>query len=215
MTISLWAIFIIIGGICAFIFAKTVSNDAKNDYSIRDILSNNDDSEPVIIEKQIVEAPRQEYKEETNIYDEIIRKQQAQQTAQNQQIQENQQEQTSYNNAYSTTTHEDTPKHERSNYEQQVFYEKINDDACPYDKDENKDDDYFEDDDYEQEKPIKTVKKRRSLFDYVKTFWHGITFTIGIIICIYSFIGISTQVQTSNDAIIYSIWLLIGVILIK
>ncbi|MCD8378592.1 MAG: hypothetical protein LUB59_07390 [Candidatus Gastranaerophilales bacterium] len=55
----------------------------------------------------------------------------------------------------------------------------------------------------------------KSIFDYLKMFWHGITFIIGVFVCIYSLIGILYYIQTTNDAIIYSIWLLIGVILIK
>ena len=63
----------------------------------------------------------------------------------------------------------------------------------------------------------KVVKKSPllNLFGLVKTFWRGITFSLGALICLYAFYGVVAQAQTSNDALLYSIWLLIGVILIK
>ena len=57
--------------------------------------------------------------------------------------------------------------------------------------------------------------KKKGFTDYVKMFWKGITFSIGALITLYSFYGLTHFVQTSNDAILYSIWLLVGVILIK
>lgn len=221
MSGTFWLILAGVIGICVFVFTKTVSNDAKNDYRIRDILTNSKtvtkqeqpEEEPVAV----AAAPKQsfeEYQNEHNVYEELVAKQ----------------KQTSYS-SYSTTTHETESKKEPAQEkpkfdEEKVYYEKINDDACPYSKDD--DDDYYDEEpktiynnntEYknnfeESEQPL-FQKPRKNLFDYIKTFWKGITFTIGLLVCLYAFGGLAYNVQTSNDAIVYSIWLLIGVILIK
>lgn len=205
MSLSLWVVVVIVIAICTFIFTKTVSNDAANDFKLRDILSNSPDEEEN--EKPLKSAylPRgeesephqsyEEYEKQTgNIYEEIAKEE---------------------NNEFETTVHETEPeeteeteeKPDEQCYQEEVYYEKINDDACDVDED-------YEEENYCEVKQ-KPYPKKRSLFDYVKTFWRGITFTIGFLICLYAFFGIISQVETSNDAIIYSIWLLIGVILIK
>ena len=204
MSITFWIFLVIVLGICIFVFTKTVSNDAKNDYRLRDILSNSDDTVPEQKkEPEPVKNPQEYLEPEKNIYEEIAEKQAA----------------PNYD-GYSTQTHEtynqETVSQEEekekniSQPQEKVYYEKINDDACDIEED------YYE---AEQPKNIKYKPEqkpyRRSLFDYVKTFWRGVTFTVGGLICLYSAYGIVTQVQTSNDAIIFSLWLLIGVISIK
>lgn len=199
MSIQLFIVVVIIISICTIIFTKTVSNDAKNDFKIRDILSNNDESESV---KSIFEPVKsvneeksfEDFENQKNIYEEISEEQ-------------NKKEKQDYNTTIHSAQKQEEPEIDQ---EEDVYYEKINDEACSEEYNEK----YKEDDEYEQmlyKKPV----VRGSLFDYVKTFWRGITFTIGLLVCLYSVIGIAYQVQTSNDAIIYSLWLLIGVILIK
>ena len=209
MTFSFWIISALVIGICVFVFKKAVSNDAQNDYRLRDILSNVDEDD-IFADPKL----REPQKEAVPVYGNTEKE-----------------EEYSYSknystNTYSTTTHEQrTEKKE----EEKVYYEKVNDDACDdYSKndykttesytDEEENEDY-EDDDYTNqfEKGLKPQKQSlgRRLFDTIKTFWRGITFTIGLLVTIYSFGGLATQVQTSNDAIVYSIWLLIGVVLIK
>ena len=62
---------------------------------------------------------------------------------------------------------------------------------------------------------IKDKKIKKDVLQMIKSFYKGITFTIGILVCLYSLFGVIKFAQTTDDAIIYSIWLLIGVILIK
>lgn len=218
MSLSFWFILSAVAAICVFVFTKTVSSDAKNDYKIRDILANarseapkkETEEEPV----PVAAAPKQsfeEYQNEHNVYEELVAKQ----------------KEAGYQ-SYSTTTHEDEKDEEEHFFTQEkVYYEKINDDACP----ESETKDVYPDDDetetmsgkkysetlYDEidEDYIPKKKPYKSLFDYVKTFWKGITFTVGLLVCLYAFGGLAYNVQTSNDAIVFSIWLLIGVILIK
>lgn len=223
MSLSFWLILAGVIGVCVFIFTKTVSTDAKDDYRIRDILTNKkNETQKEEIEEPVpvAETPKQsfeEYQNEHNIYEEIAAKQ----------------NHSGYHSSYSTTTHisEDSNKNSNETYKQEnVYYEKINDDACPEEETKT----VYSNDTYEEEqgsfmdKKLKnsiykeedetlTPKEKpyKSLFDYVKTFWRGITFTVGLLVCLYAFGGLAYNVQTSNDAIVYSIWLLIGVILIK
>ncbi|MCR5265876.1 MAG: hypothetical protein K6E29_04700 [Cyanobacteria bacterium RUI128] len=217
MSLSFWFILSAIIGICVFVFTKTVSSDAKNDYRIRDILANAKSEapkpEPAEEPVPVAAAPKQsfeEYQNEHNVYEELVAKQ----------------KEAGYQ-SYSTTTHEDKKEEEQFFTQEKVYYEKINDDACPVEETK----DIYRDEEEPEIKPDKkysetlydevdedyTPKKKqyKSLSDYVKTFWKGITFTIGLLVCLYAFGGLAYNVQTSNDAIVYSIWLLIGVILIK
>ena len=207
MSISFLFFLAVIIAICVFVFTKTVSNDAKNDFRLRDILANSSD------EKDIVRKPQTRVKTEeatvenvyaNNIYEELANNKNNEQKTM----------------SYSTTTHEtpdETPKYNyeetQSKYSQEVHYEKINDDACT-EEEEDFDNDY-EESLYKIKAQKVTTKPSRNLFGYIKTFWRGITFTVGMLVSIYSFIGLAYNVQTSNDALIYSLWLLIGVILIK
>jgi hypothetical protein len=192
----------IILGLCIYVFTKTVSNDAKNDFRLRDILSNSEEKDSVLAKSQTIKDNINSTKEATvekvyanNIYEELAN------SSENQK-----------NNNYSTTTHNNSYEETTSRYNDDTYYEKINDDACP-----QEDKRIY----YEEEYISKNFKnqnynrKSKNLFGYVKTFWKGITFSIGALVCIYSFIGLAYNVQTSNDALIYSLWLLIGVILIK
>lgn len=224
MSTSFWILFLVIGGICGVVFAKTVSNDAKNDYKLRDILtnSNKEETESEVFTPQTKSAAETEEKpkpvhagiyEEKNIYEEIAQEQQLSYS-----YTTNTHSTNNYTSPQSSKVEENlnsTPKYES----EPVYYEKINDDACDIDEDEYIEEGYNEPKEFEGElKPKQNyakTKKSSSLFEYVKTFWKGITFCIGMLVCIYSFYGIATQVQTSNDAIVFSIWLLIGVILIK
>lgn len=225
MSGSFWLILAAVTGICVFVFTKTVSNDAKNDYRIRDILTNSKTvTKPEATEEKepaaVAATPKQsfeEYQNEHNIYEELAAKQ----------------KESGYS-SYSTTTHTTESKNESAQEkpkfaEEKIYYEKINDDACPYSKDDDDDDDYYEKEpkmtynsnntkyqkDFEEKEEPLYQKPRKNLFDYIKTFWKGITFAIGLLVCLYAFGGLAYNVQTSNDAIVYSIWLLIGVILIK
>lgn len=208
MSLSFWLLSATVVGICVFVFKKTVSNDATNDYRIRDILSRQEDEELSL--KKPTPQKEEQIPEPVGA---CVNKEYENSSAE--------QSYSYHTNSYSTTAHENTEETEP--VEEKVFYEKINDDACEnynkFDEEDLYEDDEYTDEDYteiDNEKSVhKPILKKRSLFDYVKTFWHGITFTIGILVCLYSFFGIATQVQTSNDAIIYSIWLLIGVVLIK
>ena len=204
MSISLLFVLTFIIAVCVFVFAKTVSNDAKNDFRLRDILANSTNETETPRKPQ----PRVKTEEATvenvyanNIYEEIVNNKEKEQQTIN----------------YSTTAHE-TPTYnteeETPKYNQEVHYEKINDDACPEDED-NYDSEY-EEALYKMKNPkFVPAKPSRNFFGYIKTFWRGITFTVGLLVSVYSFIGLAYNVQTSNDALIYSLWLLIGVILIK
>ena len=88
-----------------------------------------------------------------------------------------------------------------------VIYRIRCDEECICEYDENIEEDKNEKNEF--------YPKHRSLFDYVKTFWRSITFTIGVVICLCALYCLTAQIANSNDAVVYSIWLLIGVILIK
>jgi hypothetical protein len=213
MSLSILIPAIIIVSICVFVFTKTVSNDAKNDFKLRDILSNTQDNDtaetPVYNKQQTINSQEATVEKvyANNIYEELSKEET---------------NQTKYS-GYSTTTHDTgyEKREEKPNYNNNdTYYEKINDDACPDDDEKYIDEDEdYEDISYEKKTSPKKQKirpvKTRNLFDYVKTFWRGVTFTVGAIVTVYSFIGLAYNVQTSNDALIFTLWLLIGVILIK
>lgn len=219
--------------ISVFIFKKMITNDAQNDYKLRDILANTKEEEPEVQEelqhsfkfskeltkeKETYTPPKQEEAEKVyahNMYEEIGAKQETIQKP----------------SFYSTNTHETKTYQQplKPTYSQDTYYEKINDDACP--EYTSKEEDYSTtqynktyEDKYEEttdeveedtkETYIQTpTKPSRNLYDYVKTFWRGITFTVGMLICVYSFLGLT---QGSPDsALLYTLWLLIGVMLIK
>ena len=202
MSTSLWIIIAVITIISIIIFKKTVSSDAENDFKIRDILSGNsyeEETEPTpqpIKTQKNIEADY--LNPQKNIYEEIEELEHKQSTQQTQEYSQPKQE-------YSTQTHNEQEFHTETqdNYE----YSAQNSYKQPQSKT------MFEKEFQNIEKEYKTKKK--GLADYVKMFWKGITFSIGALITLYSFYGLTHFVQTSNDAILYSIWLLVGVILIK
>ncbi len=202
MSTSLWIIIAVITIISIIIFKKTVSSDAENDFKIRDILSGNSYEEepepnpqPIKTQKNI-EADY--LNPQKNIYEEIEELEHKQSTQQAQEYSQPKQE-------YSTQTHNEQEFHTetQNNYE----YSAQNSYKQPQSKT------MFEKEFQNIEKEYKVKKK--GFADYVKMFWKGITFSIGALITLYSFYGLTHFVQTSNDAILYSIWLLVGVILIK
>lgn len=202
MSTSLWIIIAVITIISIIIFKKTVSSDAENDFKIRDILSGNSYEEepeqtpqPIKTQKNI-EADY--LNPQKNIYEEIEELEHKQSTQQAQEYSQPKQE-------YSTQTHNEQEFHTetQNNYE----YSTQNSYKQPQSKT------MFEKEFQNIEKEYKVKKK--GFTDYVKMFWKGITFSIGALITLYSFYGLTHFVQTSNDAILYSIWLLVGVILIK
>lgn len=97
---------------------------------------------------------------------------------------------------------------------QKEIYSEVNDYK---EKNDNKADEGFNGayEIYENPKNIQNKKIKKDIIQMIKSFYRGITFTIGLLVCLYSLFGIIKFVQTTDDAIIYSIWLLIGVILIK
>lgn len=200
MSTSVWAILVIITIACIIIFKKTVSSDAENDFKIRDILSGNsyEEPEPIPQPEKIQKSVKEEYlNTQKNIYKEIEELEEK----------ESQKEQTQNysqtHNQYSTQTHN----------EQEKFHTETNKNYDYNTQNSNKQQTYFDKEFQNIEKEYTT--KKRGFSNYVQMFWRGITFTIGALISVYSFYGLTHFVQTSNDAILYSIWLLIGVILIK
>ena len=201
MTTSLWIIIAVVSIVCIIIFKKTVTNDAENDFKIRDVLSRpdlseeensltetfNNEVEPQSIQKPMSqEMNKQLYTEPENIYENLQKQQ--------------------YEAEYKTNIHEETVMEKSLNHSyQEQKSDKEDDDSIHYDKDFS----------YEIKKEKTPVKKKNNMFDYVRIFWRGITFAIGVLVCLYSLLGLTHYVQTSNDAIIYSLWLLIGVILVK
>ena len=212
MSIKLMLRIITILAICIYIFKKTVSGDAENDYRLRDILANSDkDDEELTTEKPSLNL-NSGYNEKAlseNVYEELEKEQTS-----NVQVVEKTQEKSEFNN-YSTQTHE------TQNYSSDVYYEKINDDACDV---ENFDEDnsYIDKTDnlntYDKEeynlKPNKN-NTSKSLLGYIKSFWRGVTFTTGLLFSLYAIYGFTFLIQDTNDSIVYSIWLLAGVILLK
>lgn len=202
MSTSLWIIIAVITIISIIIFKKTVSSDAENDFKIRDILSGNSyEEEPEPTPQQIKTQKNIEtdyLNPQKNIYEEIEELEHKQSTQQAQEYSQPKQE-------YSTQTHNEQEFHTetQNNYE----YSAQNSYKQPQSKT------MFEKEFQNIEKEYKVKKK--GFTDYVKMFWKGITFSIGALITLYSFYGLTHFVQTSNDAILYSIWLLVGVILIK
>lgn len=207
--------------ICIFVFKKTVSGDAENDYRLRDILANAKDEEENSEKEEAskltlnIKSSYNEKALEENIY-EKMEKEQNSSVKVIEKPQEKSEEKPSFNK-YSTQTHD------TSNYNSEVYYEKINDDACEtnsyedIDEEENnidnesKDNRIYKEVSYDDYIP----NKSKSILDYIKTFWRGITFTAGLLFSLYAIFGLTQMVQTSNDAIVYSIWLLAGVILLK
>ena len=202
MSTSLWIIIAVITIISIIIFKKTVSSDAENDFKIRDILSGNsyeEEPEPTQQPIKTQKSVEEDYlNPQKNIYEEIEELEHKQTTKQSQEYSQPKQE-------YSTQTHNEQEFHTetQNNYE----YSAQNSYKQPQSKT------MFEKEFQNVEKEYKTKKK--GLADYIKMFWKGITFSIGALITLYSFYGLTHFVQTSNDAILYSIWLLVGVILIK
>ena len=202
MSTTFWIILVVVLGICIYVFTKTISNDAENDYRLRDILANSNNDDMLSDERpntkinlNLKESEIQP-EPEKNIYEEIAQEQQKDITK------------NTYNE-YSTQTHEVPNNVETKkvayDYPKTDYYEKINDDVCEYD--ENIEEDKNEKNEF--------YPKRRSIFDYVKTFWRSITFTIGVVICLCALYCLTAQIANSNDAVVYSVWLLIGLILIK
>ncbi|MCM1264680.1 MAG: hypothetical protein NC200_00650 [Candidatus Gastranaerophilales bacterium] len=188
MTTSLWVILTLVTILCIVIFKKTVSNDAENDFKIRDVLSRPDVDEPEHIEEQFKSEPEPvaEFEQKIENFKKI----------QQEPVQEK------LDCEYRTNVHE-----------KQIIEEDLNESY----QEESGEEKVFYDKEFSKEilKDKNIAKKKFGLFDYVRVFWRSITFTVGILVCLYSLFGILRYVQTSNDAIIYSIWLLIGVILIK
>ena len=232
-------------GLCGFIFKKTVSNDAKNDFTLRDILTS---ESPYEAEEEEVKVASQDIRK-PKFFNELKNEEAERETetvaikTDYEDSEREQKDNYAYSTrAYSTNVHDvnEQRTEEKPNYQyddEPVYYEKINDDACEPDYDttddyeeeftakksidfDNFDDEEDDDDDLKytpKNKETKIVKKSfgSSLFSLIKTFWRGITFSLGALICLYAFYGVVAQAQTSNDALLYSIWLLIGVILIK
>lgn len=225
MSASVCLIIIAIFILCVVVFTKTVSNDAKNDFKIRDILSNSEPFEEPIEEETISNKLNLKQKPIQETYKEIHHET-------SQQPQEE----------FVTTIHE-----EKYYNSEDKSYSGLKQEESYYEKSRYVETDKFDDNnknikpnsncqkpDYIEQEYIETedindkaiaglrFKKDTSMLSpvknalwYVKTFWRGITFTLGLLTALYSLYGIAFYVQTSNDAVIYSIWLLIGVILIK
>lgn len=243
MSLSVWLISAGVIGVCGFIFKKTVSNDAQNDFRLRDILTTDSPYEEEIQEEVSV-SPKKDISK-PKFFNELKKDDMQQETVATKTLYDEPEQEQKVNysystNTYSTSTHSDNETkttNEKNTYEydnEPVYYEKINDDACEpdYKPDDDFDEEYqstaYQKDynDFVEDEPQpshtkyqepKVVKKSPllNLFGLVKTFWRGITFSLGALICLYAFYGVVAQAQTSNDALLYSIWLLIGVILIK
>ena len=176
----------------AILFRKIVRTDARDDFRIKNILKYSDTEENSTSDYQNIQKSVQE---SMNF---------------------------SSNNEYKTEVHSEKdslsqdiqpePKqqeniHYSKDFHENTYEEKINDERYI------KSDDYFEK--YESPNNIKDKKIKKDVHQMIKSFYKGITFTIGILVCLYALFGVIKFAQTTDDAIIYSIWLLIGVILIK
>lgn len=232
MSIKLMLGIIAVLAMCIFIFKKTVSGDAENDYKLRDILANaKEEDDEKIVEKPTLNL-KSTYNEKAlseNVYEQMEKEgvnngvnnnvnskvNVGVAVAENDTAEEEKQEETPPYNSYSTNTH-------TKSYNNDVYYEKINDDACEVEDEEDEEeskifnsksyDDEPEEYNYKSEKTI--TKPSKTIVDYIKTFWRGVTFTAGLLFSLYALYGF-TSVHDSNDAVIYSIWLLAGVILLK
>lgn len=211
MSIKLILGIVAVLAICTYIFKKTVSNDAENDYRLRDILANTGSKEEE--DEKLTLNLKSSYNEkalEENVYEELEKEKNDKTVAVIEQEEEKIQQATEPQKSYSTTTHD---SYHIPNYNQEVYYEKVNDDACENYSAEDEEP-AEEEEKYLSEKTV-TVKKSMGLFDYVKTFWKGVTFTIGAILFLYAVYGLMNLTQTPEEAIKYSIWLLAGIILVK
>jgi len=188
MSTSLWIAVFVVLALCIFIFKKTISSDAENDFKIRDILSSRDSVPNESINKMAQpehahQPSEADYTEtQKNLYEEIAESQKQEQ--------------------YKTETHNDYHTEYSKSFGTKTSDDNTLDNAA-YDKN------------FKHKSTPEAYVKRLGFCDFLRIFWRGITFTIGSLACLYSLYGLVSFVQTSNDAVIYSIWLLIGVILIK
>lgn len=212
MTTTFWISLTVVLIICVVIFNKTVSGDKENDYRLRDILARAADEDEEEKENKDEESLPQKTEEydpsalEVNVYEEMEKQQKVETT-----------------NNYSTTIHvseesESIIPKNNLNFNQDVYYEKINDDACDEVSDifeDNEQED--EEESFEDKKPSKKkeAEKNSGFIYYIKTFWRGVTFTAGIICFILATYGFLNSAQTTSDDIIFAILLLAGVILLK
>ncbi|GEM_PF-5732871 len=240
MSTSFW---MILGGIlllCAFVFTKTVSNDARNDYMLRDILSNTPDNTDYQEEKKrekVGSSAISEYEEHQNkVYASI---------------------QNSQGSQYSTTMHTDssnsnyhtncgnsTSVKEPDHVQEESYYQK---DRCmETDKVGVNTEPTMKEQKKTEPEPVKTLPKRASKFlpsaddteeevyspvkevrvtaekphtkgvmSYIKTFWRGITFTLGGLACLYGLYMFMASASMGADTLVATLWVLIGVILVK
>ena len=213
MSIKLILGIVAVLAICIYVFKKTVSNDAENDYRLRDILANSGSKEEETEKPTLnLKSSYNEKALEENVYEELEKEKNDKTVAVIEHEEEKTQQAAEPQTSYSTTTHESYSYH-TPNYNQEVYYEKVNDDAC---ESYSSEDEEPAEEEYKlsSEKTV-TVKKSMGLLDYVKTFWKGVTFTIGAVLFLYAVYGLMNLTQTPEEAIKYSIWLLAGIILVK
>lgn len=239
MTISFWLITGIVLAICGYIFTKTVSNDAENDFRLRDIMSNSEETLPLKEEKseEIPNFPGKNLTQRGFMFKDEI----------------NSQEQTpvvnfakkeTYN-SYSTKIHDDnsetvnnTSSVKNNHSQEKSYYQK---DRCMItDKVENEQqkqivmpksititDTKIEQEEKEEEKiytnsyAMKMQKEytptinKFGILHYIKTFWKGATFALGLPAFTYGLFSFIFNAPTTTEKLTYSIWILLGVILIK
>lgn len=196
MSVSLIIVLVVVVIFCVIVFQKTVAGDAENDFKIRDVLSR-----PDILEED-KPSVEQEYSYQEKVEDSFYA------TSNNHIVEPEENTSLDYEE-FKTNSHEDDLKENKS---EEIFRKEIEESI----KEEPKKSVYVQKDSSKYIEKEKIVdKKSKNFFEYVKMFWRGVTFTVGMLICLASVFGIFVHTQTSNDALIYSIWALIGVILIK
>lgn len=237
MSTSFWMIF---GGamlLCAFIFTKTISNDARNDYMLRDILSNSSDETDYRKqrEEKVLNTQKMQYEETQNQVSVVSAQPSQYSTTMHA-------EKSDYHTNYGNSVAVKEPEH----VQEESYYQK---DRCmATDKVNPTNTEPTVKNNIKQEKaePVQTLPKRASKFlpsdnteeeytiseekplavkahnhqsnglmHYIKLFWRGITFTLGALACLYGLNMFLSSAAMGADTLVSTLWVLIGVILVK
>ena len=223
MSVSFWIVLGIVLILCCYLFTKTVSNDAENDIKLRDILSN-----PVSgtgLKKEDNDFSKNEAKgfEFKNKQTEPI-------------IKTSEMKNGDYTKAeletYSTTAHSYSNNNTGADIIESSSQKSPQEESY-YQKDRCMVTDKVEEDEpelvinkkiyktvtettsdteglFKEKEHVVTSQKRGYLY-YIKIFWKGMTFALGIPACLYGL----HMLFSGADSLVASVWVLIGVILIK
>jgi len=245
MTVSFWLITAIVLIFCGYLFKRTVSNDAQNDFKLRDIMSNTTVSAPIKKEEEeqeeISSFPGKNLARKSGGFEFKDEKIQHQESVSSMNM-ANTNSSTTYstqihdNNSIRTNSTPSAPHTQEESYYQKdrcMVTDRIDDEPhqttvhstltmtetktepITEKEEETNEVSYSKEFSANMRKEYTPTINKLGVFDYIKTFWKGMTFALGVPALIYGLFSFITNAPTMTEKLTYSIWMLLGVILIK